>query len=325
MLERWTRRGLIGGAIGGVLAARGVQSAAQGDPSGWSYPIAWPGGVLADGFVIRHGFATENTWYNPGWWHCGEDWYALDDAETAGAAIYAVSAGEVVFVGSDYPGRVVIIRHRDDLYSMYGHLDYEVPVAEGQTVARGHLLGTVLRRTDGSAPSHLHFEVRTFLMTGPVNGDAPRYNVGCGVNCPPGPGYWPIDAPEHPVALGWRNPLHALHTFNEEPLVDEVIVAAGVSSPIPLWSNPADHDDAEQIGELDLTPGDRLTRLSTATRDPALAVTSAEGYRLWYRVETAPGDRGWAQAAVPSSRDTGSDGRPSTVELVLLPVVTTER
>jgi len=324
MPERWTRRGVIGSVLGGLLATRRMQATAQRDPGGWSYPIVWPGGVLGDGFIIRHGFATENTWYNPGWWHCGEDWYAIDDTETAGAAVCAASAGEIVFVGSDYPGRVVIIRHLEDRYSMYGHLDYDVPVSEGETVASGHFLGSVLRRTDGNAPSHLHFEVRTFLINGPVNGDAPRYNVGCGVNCPPGPGYWPIDAPEHPVAMGWRNPLHAIHTFNEEPVFDEVIVAAGVSAPIPLWSAPADHADAEEIGELDLSPGDRLTRHATATRDPARPMTSADGYRLWYRVESLSGDRGWVQAAVPASRDTGADGRPSSVELVLLPAVTSE-
>ena len=164
MRERWTRRGLIGGALGGALALRGLRATAQDEREAWTYPIAWPGGVLADGFIIRHGFACENTWYNPGWWHCGEDWYALDNRETGGAGVYAIGAGEVVFVGSDYPGRVVIVRHRDDLFSMYGHLDYQVPVAEGATVARGQALGTVLRRTDGNAPSHLHFEVRTLSL-----------------------------------------------------------------------------------------------------------------------------------------------------------------
>ena len=41
-------------------------------------------------------------------------------------------------------------------------------------------------------------------------GDRPRYGFACGVNCPPGPGYWPIDAPENPSAMGWRNPTHVI-------------------------------------------------------------------------------------------------------------------
>jgi murein DD-endopeptidase MepM/ murein hydrolase activator NlpD len=324
MRKRLTRRGLIGGALGGVSALQGLRALAQDAGGAWTYPIAWPGGVLADGFIIRHGFATENTWYNPGWWHCGEDWYALGNAETAGAGVHSAGEGEVVFVGSDYPGRVVIVRHRDDLFSMYGHLDYQLPVAQGDSVVRGQPLGTVLRRTDGNAPSHLHFEVRAFLITDAVNGNTPRYNVNCGVNCAPGPGYWPINAPEHPVDIGWRNPLHAIHSVSDARTAGEVVVATGVNAPIPLWSVPTDHDDAQQLDELDLAPGDRLAWRSTATRNPARTVTSAEGYRLWYQVETSGGDSGWTRAAVPSSRDTGSDGRPSTVELVLLPLVEAE-
>src|SRR5687768_11943571 len=182
---------------------------AQGALPRFSYPIAWPGELPGDGFRIRHGYATENTWYNPGYWHTGEDWYALED-ETAGAEVHAIAAGEVVFAGSDYPGRVVIVQHEDDLFSMYGHLDYSLPVGEGQAVERGQVLGTVLLRTDGAAPSHLHLEVRTFLTTFEVNGEGPRYGFGCGYQCPPGPGYWPIDAPEHPSVMGWRNPTHVI-------------------------------------------------------------------------------------------------------------------
>jgi murein DD-endopeptidase MepM/ murein hydrolase activator NlpD len=109
--------------------------------------------------------------------------------------VYAVATGEVVFAGSDYPGRVVIVRHADDLFSKYGHLDYALAVGVGDVVERGQPLGTILARTDGRAPSHLHFEIRTFLTTPEVNGDSPRYGFACGVDCPPGPGYWPIDAP----------------------------------------------------------------------------------------------------------------------------------
>jgi hypothetical protein len=127
---------------------------------------------LGDGFIVRHGYATENVWYNPGWLHAGEDWYLIE-GETGGAGVYAAAAGEVVFAGSEYPGLVVIVRHGEDLYTMYGHLDYALPVGVGDRVERGDPLGAVLPRTDGRAPSHLHFEIRTFLTTAEVNGAAP--------------------------------------------------------------------------------------------------------------------------------------------------------
>ncbi len=128
----------------------------------WSYPIAKAGGIPGDGFFIRHGFDTENTWYNPGYWHTGEDWYALD-GDTAGAEVQAVAAGEVVYAGSNYPGRVVIVRHAGDIYSMYGHLDPALEVGEGQQVTRGDVLGTVLaaRRRNAQSPTFRDTDVST--------------------------------------------------------------------------------------------------------------------------------------------------------------------
>ncbi len=196
-----TRRSVLRGAVAAGLAARIRPASAQTPSPAFAYPIGQPRHVLGDGFVVRHGYACENTWYNPNWFHTGEDWY-LVEGDAAGAEVYAVAAGEVVFAGSEYPGLVVIVRHGDGLYSMYGHLGYALPVEVGSRVERGQPVGTVLPRTDGRAPSHLHFEVRTFLTTPEVNGEAPRYGYGCGYACPPGPGYWPIDAPEHTGALG---------------------------------------------------------------------------------------------------------------------------
>ena len=188
--------------------SRGRVSAQSGAPR-FSYPIGLPGRPLGDGFFIRHGYACENAAYYPGLLHTGENWYAIE-GNAAGAGIYAVAAGTVVFAGYDYPGRVVIVRHEPDLYSMYGHLEYDLAVEQDQTVERGQLLGTVLARTDDLDRSHLHFEIRTFLTVDAINGDTPRHGFTCGFRCPPGPGYWPIDAPEHPSELGWRNPTHAI-------------------------------------------------------------------------------------------------------------------
>lgn len=274
------------------------------------------------GFLIRHGYACENTWFFPGYWHTGEDWYRAD-GDTAGLDVNAAAAGEVVFAGSDYPGRVVILRHDDGLYSMYGHLDDALAVVEGDAVERGQQLGTVLARADGRAPSHLHFEVRTFLTTPEVNGSVPRYGFNCGVECPPGPGYWPIDAPEHPSAMGWRNPTHVINGRAWPDGVPRglsmmaIVLAAGSA---PLWTAPADEDGAEQVAELPLSPGDRYPLLAVATGEEAAIETSAETYRLWYQIRVEDGATGWVQAAVPSSVETGADGRPSAVSLLLVPI-----
>jgi murein DD-endopeptidase MepM/ murein hydrolase activator NlpD len=232
----------------------------------------------------------------------------------------------VVFAGSEYPGLVVIVQHPDGLFSMYGHLDYALAVEAGQSVERGQLLGTVLTRGDGLAPSHLHFELRTFFTTSEVNGNAPRYGVACGFDCPPGPGYWPLDAPEHPSVMGWRNPTHVINrrAWPEGiPEGIEAVVSDAAPVSTPLWTGPSNGDDAEVIGDLSLSPGDRYPLLTIdAGAEDALG-TSAEAYRVWYQIALPQGDEGWVQAAVPVDYDTGSDGRPSSVRFDLLPGVST--
>ncbi|CAA9572093.1 MAG: hypothetical protein AVDCRST_MAG19-2891 [uncultured Thermomicrobiales bacterium] len=235
----------------------------------------------------------------------------------------AIGEGEVVFAGSDYPGAVVIVRHAPDLFSMYGHLDYAVPVATGHTVSRGDRLGTVLQRAD-EFPSHLHFEVRTFLTTTEVNGDAPRYGFVCGPGCAPGPGYWPIGAPDLPADQGWLNPTHLIARRGIAAALTigdaAVVVAADPSSPAAaVRSAPA--ETAERIGTLPLDPGTRFLLLDVSAGEEAPGGTSAEAYDLWYRLRIVDGVDGWVQAAVASDAETGSDGRPSTVRFDLLPAL----
>ena len=264
--------------------------------------------------------------YHLGWLHTGEDWY-LREEETGGMGVYAAAAGEVIFAGSEYPGLVVIVQHPDDLYSMYGHLDHALVVEVGQSVERGQLLGSVLTRTDGLAPSHLHFEIRTFFTTPEVNGNAPRYGVACGVDCPPGPGYWPLDAPEHPSRMGWRNPTHVINRRawpGGVPEGIEAIVSEAAGASTPLWSAPEDVEGAERVGDLSLEPGERYPLLGIVTGDEAATGTSAETYWLWYRIALADGIEGWVRAAAPSANDTGSDGRPSSVRFDYLPAVTVD-
>src|SRR4051812_39691694 len=287
----------------------------------YSYPIGLPGRPLGDGFFIRHGYATENTWYNPGYWHTGEDWYA-QAGETAGAHVYAIADGQIVYTGGNYPGRVVIIRHADDLFSMYGHLDPNLSACAGQQIRRGGLLGTVLRRDD-KTPNHLHFEIRTFLTATEVNGDAPRYPFRCGRGCPPGPGYWPIDAPEHPSGLGWRNPTHVLarRMAGTGGLGQVIVATKPISASVTLWSGPPNEAARATMGELELHSGERFALIDLYADAEDTRHTSAHAYQLWYRIVVPDGRSGWAQAAVASNFETGSDGRPSSVYFNFFPAV----
>lgn len=322
MVSKWSRRSFIGSVAVVAHASRLWPMASPPGTVVYSYPIGTPGQPPGVGFYIRHGYAVENTWYLPGYWHTGEDWYALQ-GDTAGADIVAVADGEVVFAGSDYPGRVVIIAHEDGLFSMYGHLDYALSVIEGESVQRGDLIGSVLDRAD-DVPSHLHFEIRTFLTAAEVNGANPRYGFQCGPNCIPGPGYWPIDAPEHPSAMGWRNPTHVVNdrAFGEAAsgARGEVIVASEpLMTEADIWSAPEGESEARQIDTLTLEAGATYRLLGVFTAEEATTETSAESYGVWYEIALPDETSGWVRAAVPSLHDVGSDGRPSSIHFNLLP------
>lgn len=309
--DRFSRRVALGMAAGAALGlSRG--GGAQGSVPNWSVaPIGWPDRVPGDGFRIGHGFACENTWFAAGWWHTGEDWYAVD-RDTAGASVYAIAGGVVVYADFSYPGRVVIVQHGDELFSMYGHLEPGSVPETGREVAAGERIGTVFQQAEvkgpGQAPSHLHFEVRTFFQRDEVNGDSPRYGVNCGFQCPPGPGYWPMGASEHPAAMGWRNPTHAaFELVNADGGLTVVRNGAVGDAEIAVVSTV--DDGAEVVG----TVSGEATVLAVRGGDPAGDGTSAEAYEAWVEV-----DGGWVRAAVASDVETGSDGMPSAVDRPVL-------
>ena len=309
-----------------ATAAPSPSASPETASSRFSYPIGTPGKPLGDGFFIRHGAGVENTWYNPGYWHTGEDWYAIE-GDTAGAHVFAIADGAVVYVGGNYPGRVVIVRHAGDLYSMYGHLDPRLNIQVGAHVTRGEQIGTVLRRND-ETPNHLHFEIRTFLTTRAVNGNAPRYSFRCGPNCPPGPGYWPIQAPDLPSDLGWRNPTHVIaqrmHLPDASLPLGEVLVATHlISHSVALWSSPPDDAARSAFGTLALHSGEHFPLLEVRAGPEDTRETSALGYQLWYAIRLPDGRTAWVQAAIPSTFETGSDGRPSSIYFNFLPAVDT--
>lgn len=318
--------GSAAATVQGAALTQATPAANQEARSQWNYPIGRRGRPFGDGFWVRHGFAVENTWFNPGYWHTGEDWYALK-GDTAGANVYAVSDGTVVYAGANYPGRVVIVEHAEALFSMYGHLDPRLAVKVGQRVAAGEQLGTVLKRGD-KIPNHLHFELRTFLTTRIVNGSRPRYGFRCGRNCPPGPGYWPIRAPELPTALGWLNPTHVIAgkaagtaQSRRATAIGHVVVATEpVNATVTVRQAPATNAAAVRgKRRLQLQAGQKFPVLAVHVGATAPSGTSAEAYEVWYKLQVAPGNAGWVQAAVPGTQETGRDGRGSSVRFNFLP------
>lgn len=82
----------------------------------------------------------------------------LDIAATYGSSIKAAADGRVTFAGakSGY-GNVVIISHKNNLSTLYGHAS-KLLVKAGQTVKRGEVIAKI-GSTGRSTGPHLHFEV----------------------------------------------------------------------------------------------------------------------------------------------------------------------
>lgn len=293
---------------------RSLFSLSQSESWQFQYPMGKPNGMPGDGCYVMHGYAVENARYYPGLWHTGADWY-LTQGDAADAPVYAVADGEVVFAGYDYPGAVVIVQHADDLFSQYGHLNHAVPVQVGQPVARGDLLGSVLFR-DGPL-SHLHFELRTFLNHPEVNGSTPRYSFHCGPDCPPGPGYWPMDAPEHPSVIGWRNPLHVIAHGMGIPAGSEVMVPADSWAPLFLRNSL---DDTTHSMSILLPGGTRLPLVDVWAADDATENVGSAATSVWYQVQVPGADTPmWCPALAPTMHAYQQNGETTSFVFSLIP------
>lgn len=82
----------------------------------------------------------------------------IDIAAPLGTPVRAPAGGVVVDTGDYYfNGKTVFLDHGQGLITMYCHLD-EILVSEGQTLARGEVLGTVGMTGRATGP-HLHWTV----------------------------------------------------------------------------------------------------------------------------------------------------------------------
>lgn len=76
-----------------------------------------------------------------------------------GTSIYAAESGVVIHSGWIRGfGQAVIIKHKYDWSTLYGHLS-KVNVKKGQYVRQGYYIGG-MGRTGRATGVHLHFEIR---------------------------------------------------------------------------------------------------------------------------------------------------------------------
>jgi len=86
----------------------------------------------------------------------------VDIAAAEGAPVKAAADGTVVSVKNDeLMGVTVTIRHTDGYQTVYANLQEKPPVAEGQEIAAGDVIGYVgtTSQAEASMEPHLHFSV----------------------------------------------------------------------------------------------------------------------------------------------------------------------
>ena len=84
----------------------------------------------------------------------------VDFAAPAGSKVVAAMDGEVALVSQSLGGlgTIVLMRHRDELLTVYGRID-GVTVKKGDIVSAGQQIGVVSNATAPAEP-RMHFEVR---------------------------------------------------------------------------------------------------------------------------------------------------------------------
>jgi hypothetical protein len=121
-------------------------------------PILAPGNTFVD-ISYRYGSTQENK---------REPHHGVEFLNKFGTAVHAAGDGVVQFAGpdteavyspwEDFYGNIVVIRHENKMYTLYGHLS-SVDVHAGDEVRAGEEIGAV-GQSGVATGSHLHFEVR---------------------------------------------------------------------------------------------------------------------------------------------------------------------
>jgi murein DD-endopeptidase MepM/ murein hydrolase activator NlpD len=138
--------------VGEVLKIPGYTSYAAIDGHGADYSSERPTRIFA--WPVEHGEISSGFGIRNGTMHDG-----VDIAAPVGTPVHAAESGSVIYSGRlrGY-GNVIIVRHDDHYVTVYGHNSSNL-VREGDSVARGQVIGSIGEsgRTTGA---NLHFEVR---------------------------------------------------------------------------------------------------------------------------------------------------------------------
>jgi murein DD-endopeptidase MepM/ murein hydrolase activator NlpD len=186
-----------GGGSGGIEGTAGSTSSAGGSggaavPGGFGYPVGDKATSPAGGWVVTQVLGHYLNWNGFVGGHLAQDVASGDgEAATAGAPVYAVADGTVLYAGpnSSTYVHVVLVQHELDggtVCSFYGHLG-TVTVSEGQPVARGDQVATVLdwQARFGGANSHLHYVLLSAALC--AASDAANGALICGYDQTSGP------------------------------------------------------------------------------------------------------------------------------------------
>ncbi|MCQ6547305.1 peptidoglycan DD-metalloendopeptidase family protein, partial [Bacillus wiedmannii] len=114
---------------------------------------------------------TVSSWYGSRW---GTVHKGIDFAAAKGTPIMASKSGTVEFAGFGISGQgfggygnVVVIKHGDGRWTLYGHMD-SISTTVGAKVQQGQVIGKV-GSTGESTGNHLHFEVKNQFIGGQVD------------------------------------------------------------------------------------------------------------------------------------------------------------
>ena len=87
----------------------------------------------------------------------------LDLLADVGTAVYAAKSGKVISATQNKGmGKYIIIRHRDNIITIYGHLS-NIFVRKDDYLRQGQIIGSVGKTGNARAAAmlpHLHFEIR---------------------------------------------------------------------------------------------------------------------------------------------------------------------
>lgn len=87
----------------------------------------------------------------------------IDFAAEAGSTVYAAEDGVVqeVFASDLICGGKIVVKHANDVYTVYEYVDVAADLKEGDSVTRGQAIGTVASAVGAEYKegAHLHFEV----------------------------------------------------------------------------------------------------------------------------------------------------------------------